>query len=72
MEFNDVNLNYENVVTINCNLFLLYVIQNCQNRIQDETSKFFLFRISQVPTKHDFLYLSLTYQNGMKQSFACS
>ena len=72
MEFNNVDFNGENVVTINRNLFFFFLffrIVKIDFKMKLQSS--FCLEFFQVLAKHDFCIFHFIYKNRMNKSFPC-
>ena len=59
MQFNNVDSNIENVVTINCNLFLFSFFKINKFELKMKLQSLFCSKKFQMHSKHALLYLSL-------------
>ena len=59
VEFNNLNVIGVNAITINCNLFFLFVFKIVKIDFKMKLQSYFCLDFFQMPTKHGFLYLSL-------------
>ena len=70
IEVNCINCNGKTVLTTNLNLIHFFIIQNCKNWIQKQTSYvIFVKRCPNFPQNKILHICHLTYQKGMNQIF---